>query len=88
MSNSHRIQFSGRIWPTAEQMRHHFLHQVDRDLQIRLFGWALLLVWILAVLYMTRSFWLSSLDGLFTKHRKSQQLMRAQSVAFDTAVWI
>jgi hypothetical protein len=31
-------------------------YQMERDMQLRVFGWALLFLWIGTVLYMTRDF--------------------------------
>ncbi|CAD5220326.1 unnamed protein product [Bursaphelenchus okinawaensis] len=31
--------------------------QVNREVQTRIFGWMLLLLWISAIFYMTRDFW-------------------------------
>jgi uncharacterized protein HemY len=66
--------FSPKLSP--EMARQHFLHQIDRDLQIRLFGWTLLLVWIVAILYMTRTFWLNSQDSLLFPSAKKRRRTR------------
>ncbi|CAI4229499.1 unnamed protein product [Auanema sp. JU1783] len=38
--------------------------KLSNDDQIRYFGWALLVVWTLSIIYMTRDFWFPSAFGL------------------------
>ena len=41
-----------------------FTFSLDRDLQVRIFGWALLFFWIAAMVYIARDFFFPKLYGI------------------------